>query len=70
MELREHQKNAIDRVHKSIKEGNKKIRVVMATGTGKTAVILHLVLEYAAEGCKVLLLSPARIMCEQFVNTL
>lgn len=65
MNLRKYQKEAIKAIYDSIENGDKKIRIAMAVGTGRTAVMVAFAGEQVEHNKKILILSPNRSTCEE-----
>ncbi|WP_179199567.1 DEAD/DEAH box helicase family protein, partial [Streptomyces viridochromogenes] len=60
--LRGRQQCAADTVVSSFIEGYRRATVIMATGTGKTLVALHIVQETAPEGISLVLVPSLRLL--------
>jgi len=54
MQLRQYQQRAVEMVRESIRKGNKKIMLVMPTGSGKTKVLASIAAGAVSKGNKVL----------------
>jgi superfamily II DNA or RNA helicase len=64
-ELRPYQAEAIARIHTRLREGIRRLLLVLATGGGKTVIAAHLVLGAVAEGKRVLFLAHRRELIHQ-----
>jgi len=63
--LRKYQEDARKAFHASVKEGNRAILIVKATGTGKTVVFVTITNDYVKQGKKVLILAHSDELIEQ-----
>jgi len=70
MELREYQAEALRRLKQSLKKGNRRIILALATGAGKSILGLSIVKSAAQRGNYVLYVAHRTILIEQMQNTL
>lgn len=63
--MRKYQEEVLEKICDSIEGGRKKVRVAMATGTGRSFVMAALAVKQAGNGGTVLILSPKSAMCDQ-----
>lgn len=68
LKLYPHQKDAVDAIESQFASGSQKTLAVLATGTGKTIIYLHLVAKWAREGKRVLILAHRRELIHQPVD--
>ena len=70
MELREYQAEALRRLKQSLKKGNRRIILALATGAGKSILGLSIVKSAAQRGNYVLYVAHRTILVEQMKDTL
>ena len=70
MKLRKYQENALQQLKQSLKKGNKRIILALATGAGKSILGLSIVRSAAQKNNYVLYVAHRTILIEQMQNTL
>lgn len=65
MELYDHQVECVKAVENQFNQGSKRTLAVLATGTGKTIIYLHLVDKWAKAGARILILAHRRELIHQ-----